>query len=64
VNLEVLKYENLTFQLFSFDGKLLQANKLLAENTEIKMNNLSASIYFLKILQGNKRIKTYQIIKQ
>ncbi len=64
VNLKVGDYENLTFQLFSFDGKLVQTNKLLSEKTEIKMNSLSSSTYFLKILKGNKLIKTYQIIKQ
>jgi len=64
VNLTVANYENLTFQLFSFDGKLVQTNKVLSEKTEIKMNNLSSATYFLKILKGNKLLKTYQIIKQ
>jgi len=64
VNLKVEDYENLSFQLFSFNGKLIQTNKLFSEKTEIKMNNLSASAYFLKIFKGTKLIKTYQIIKQ
>jgi len=64
VNLKVGDYANLTFQLYSFNGKLIQTNKLFSENTEIKMNSLSASAYFLKILKRNKIIKTFQIIKQ
>jgi len=64
VNLKVEDYENLSFQLFSFNGKLIQTNKIFSKKTEIKMNNLSASAYFLKILKGNKLIKTYQIVKQ
>ncbi len=64
VNLEVDNYNNLTFQLFSFNGKLIQTNKLSSKNTEIKMTNLSAATYFLKILNNNKLIKTYKIIKQ
>lgn len=64
INLKVGNNKDLSFQLFSFNGKLIQANKIFSKNTEIQMNNLSASTYFLKIINGNKLIKTYQIIKQ
>ncbi|NPA44020.1 MAG: T9SS type A sorting domain-containing protein, partial [Chlorobi bacterium] len=64
INLKVSNYDDLSFQLFSFDGKLIKTNKLLSEKTEINMTDLSASIYFLKVLKKNNLIRTYQIIKQ
>jgi len=64
VNLKTVDYENLSFQLFSFNGKLIKTNKLFSKNTEVKLNNLSAASYFIKILEWDKIIKTYKIIKK
>jgi hypothetical protein len=60
---ETKDFENLRFQLFDLNGILLQDKKVEAEETEILMDSLSPSTYFLKILNGNKEIKTFKIIK-
>ena len=55
--------ENLMYQLFDLNGKLLESKKTENNETKISMENLSSAIYFLKIIQGNKEIKTFKIIK-
>jgi hypothetical protein len=56
-------FENLRFQLYNMNGIRLQDKKIESEETEITMDGLSSSTYFLKVLSGNKEIKTFKIIK-
>ena len=63
-----LKVENemmkdLSFQLFDMSGKLLQNKKITDNQTNIVMTNFKASIYFVKVMQGNKEVKIFKIIK-
>jgi len=57
------EFENLKFQLFEMNGVRLQENMIENEETEITMDGLLSSIYILKVLYGNKEIKTFKIIK-
>ncbi len=65
LTLEILGFEipNLNFQLFDMSGKLLQSEKIAANQTKIGMNNLVPATYFVKVTQGNKEVKTFKIIK-
>lgn len=54
---------NLSYRLFDINGKLLERKKLENSNTSISMGNLIPAIYILNVLQGNKSIKTFKIIK-
>jgi len=56
-------FQSLNYQIFDLKGKLLTTNKLEGNETSIAMNNLVPSTYFLKVIQGNKEIKTFKIIK-
>ncbi len=56
-------FEILRFQLFDMNGILLRDRKIEGEETEILMDSLSPSTYFLKVLSGNKELKTFKIIK-
>ncbi|MCJ7450079.1 MAG: T9SS type A sorting domain-containing protein [Bacteroidales bacterium] len=56
-------HENLRYRLYDLTGMLLQDKKIDSEETEILMNSLSPSTYFLKVLSVNKEIKTFKIIK-
>lgn len=64
-----LKVENFQlstfcFQLFDVSGKLLE-NKIIERNEEsIVMSNLVPATYFLKVIQGNKEVKIFKIIKK
>jgi hypothetical protein len=55
---------NLSFQLFTPNGKLLVNKKLTGKETTISLGNLMPGIYFLKVLDKQKEIKTFKIVKR
>jgi len=59
----VIKTENLAYQLYDIGGKFLVSNKVEGNETTICMSNLVQSVYFLKLTNNNKEIKTFKIIK-
>jgi Secretion system C-terminal sorting domain len=65
VNLQIdnFNFENLQFYLSDMAGKQLQTQKVTTSETQIQMENLPQSIYFLNVTNNNKTIKTFKIIK-
>ena len=65
VNLKIenLDTENLEYQLYDLQGKLLSNKKITQDETQINMESLASAIYLLKIFDSNKPIKTFKIIK-
>ncbi len=65
LTLEVKDFElsNLHFQLFDMNGKLLQNEKITGNQTSIVMSNLVTATYFVKVVKGNRDVKTFKIIK-
>jgi hypothetical protein len=65
LTLEVKDFElsTLHFQLYDMQGKLLQNEKITGTQTSIVMSNLVPATYFVKVIQGNKEVKTFKIIK-
>jgi hypothetical protein len=63
--LEVKDFElsNLNFQLYDTQGKLIQNENITGNQTSIVMSNLVPATYFVKVIQGNKEVKTFKIIK-
>ncbi len=58
-----LSIQSMEYQLFDINGKLLENKKVEDDETSIVMSNLVPATYFLKIIQNNKEIKTFKIIK-
>lgn len=54
---------HLSYYLYDMNGKLLETKKLENNETSIVMSSLMPAIYFLKVTDGNKRVKTFKIIK-
>ncbi len=54
---------NLSYQLYDMNGKLLQNEQITGNQTSIVMSNLVPATYFVKVIQGNKEVKTFKIIK-
>ena len=54
---------NLSYQLHDMNGKLLQNKKVTGNQTSIVMSNLVPANYLVKVIQGNKEVKTFKIIK-
>jgi hypothetical protein len=57
------KVEDLSYQIFDINGKLIECKAINASETSIPMSNFIPATYFLKILHGQKEIKTFKIIK-
>lgn len=57
-------FEKLNYQIFDINGKLILQSIISAETTTISMENLSTNIYLLKVLNNNKEVKTFKIIKK
>jgi hypothetical protein len=55
--------ENLSYQLFDLRGKLLERGRVEEELTTIYMQKLTPALYLLRVLDNNKEIKTFKIIK-
>jgi hypothetical protein len=61
---ESLDFENLKFRLFDINGVLLQDKKVESRETEISLENLSYSVYFLKVMKINQEVKVFKIVKK
>lgn len=53
-----------SYQLFNYQGKLIMQNSMHQDHTTIQINNLSSSIYILRVYVQNKLFKTFKIIKK
>lgn len=51
------------YQLFDIAGKQIFNKQILISETAINMSDLPNAIYFLKVINQNKTIKTFKIIK-
>ena len=63
LRIDEFEISNLSYQLYDINGKLLQNEKITSDQTSIVMSNLVPSSYFVKVIQGNKEVKTFKIIK-
>ena len=63
LKIENFEVENLKFQMYDINGSLLQDNEVIGRETNISMQDLFPATYFLRIVQGNKEIRTFKIIK-
>lgn len=59
-----LKYDTLRYELFDLNGRLILSDKIISENTILKLQELSTSMYLLKVLESNKEIKSFKIFKK
>ncbi len=53
-----------TYQLFSYQGKLIQQHTIEDDNTQISLSHLSSSMYLLQVFVKNKIWKTFKILKE
>ncbi len=66
IQLKISDYsvENLIYQVFDTQGKLLDSQKIESAEERIMMKNYASATYFLKVIdQKNTTIKTFKIIK-
>lgn len=63
LNVGDLELSNLKFQLFDMQGRLIEDKKIANTIETIRMDNLPGAVYFLKVFNNNKPLKTFKIIK-
>jgi hypothetical protein len=63
LTLQAEEMDNLNYQLFDMQGKVIENKMVLKSNTTINMETLPKAIYFLKVTRENQIVKTFKIIK-
>jgi len=63
LKIEDYDVENLRYQLYDINGSLIKDSKVEDQETNITMQNLLPSAYFLKVTENNRVVKTFKIIK-
>jgi hypothetical protein len=64
LDIKNISRDNLQYQLFDLNGKLIISDSIKSQITTFQLENYPTSIYLLQILENNKKIKTYKIIKK
>jgi hypothetical protein len=57
-------YDEMQYFLFDAAGKLLDNRNIVSEQTQIMFTHMSVAVYFIKIIHGDKVLKTFRIVKQ
>lgn len=65
LNLKLKEYDNknLAYQLYDMQGNLLVSKKIKGNISTVNMANLPASTYFLQVMDNQKPLKIFKIIK-
>ena len=65
LTLKVQDYNNevLSYNLLDEQGKLVLNEQITTQDTQISMSTLVRGSYFINIVQANKKIQTFKIIK-
>jgi hypothetical protein len=63
LRLKEYRISGLSYQLLDGNGNRLSGDKIENDETTIYMQQLPASVYFLKIMEGRQEIKVFKIIK-
>lgn len=64
LKVEKSNFENLSYEVYDLEGKVIDKSFIKENDTKIILNNLPNSIYFLKVFENKELIKTFKIIKQ
>ena len=64
VNASTASTQSMSYKLYDIQGLLLETKMILSELTNVAINNLVPSIYFMKIIEGNKEVKVFKIAKK
>ena len=63
LKVENYKVENLSYQLYDINGGLLQNGDIVSKETVIQTGNLLPAAYYLRIIDNEKEVKAFKIIK-
>ena len=55
--------EDLSYQIYDINGRILKMEKLMNNATSISMRYFPSAIYFLRVSSGQQPLKTFKIMK-
>lgn len=55
--------EKWSYRLFDLNGRIIYEQEISQSETQIALENLSASVYLIAVSDQNKTLKTFKIIK-
>ena len=56
-------YESLNYELVDISGNIIEKSKINDDTEKIEMQMLPSGVYFLKVNNTNKMVKTFRLIK-
>lgn len=56
-------YDQLTYELLDQNGSLIEQKFITGGVSDINMSSLTSGIYFLKVINSGKTMKTFKIVK-
>lgn len=63
LSVEAEKYENMVYRLYDLNGKLITQGSIDAKNTSISFSGLKPAVYFLRVIDDQKNVRSIKIIK-
>lgn len=63
LNIQNHSLETVHFELFDLNGRLIQSQSITTSETQIAMEHLASAVYLLNVVEQNKVLKTFKIIK-
>ncbi|MFT7055972.1 MAG: hypothetical protein ACJAR3_001602 [Roseivirga sp.] len=63
LNLKVDDADQLTYQLYNSQGRMLGSNAVRSNSTSIDLASQPSATYFLIVLKDGRKIKTFKVIK-
>ena len=58
------QHENLYFQLYDLSGKIILQDRIRETETTIPLNHLRSAVYLLRIIEGNRQVWAFKVVKQ
>jgi hypothetical protein len=58
------QHENLYYQLYDLSGKIIVQDRIRETETTIPVNNLRSAVYLLRIIEGNRQVRAFKVVKQ
>ena len=63
LDVQEIPLANMSYSLYTLDGKMVQAATIVDDKTVIELNTYHSSIFILRVLNNDKSIKIFKIIK-
>lgn len=63
LNVGNTELSTLSFQLYDLIGRIIESRKIRSSKETIDMENLPSALYFLRVTNDTKEVKTFKIIK-